>query len=219
MRRPSSTHRSVAVGLPAPSVLLQSALLLSALLLSALLLAVPAAALKKPVEPEELLNPLLGVEYSHWLVGPVYEMASGDEVEEYLLLASDDEAAAFIEAFWAKRNAGTPVFQDTPQQIFEQRAEEADKRYTEQAYPGRRSARGTVFIVFGEPKEITYESPRHVDDPTQEVWHYGKDAPPGLSGETPRKRYRFVEIDGQTVHYTGQRLRRRPGIRAEGRRF
>lgn len=175
----------------------------------------PAQALKKSVDVEDIFNPLLGVEYSHWLVGPIYHMATASEVKAYLDLVSDDEAEAFIAEFWQERNKGTAVFQDTPQDIFQQRTVEANKRYTEGAFPGQRTDRGTVYILYGEAESVTFESPRKVWDRTVEVWKYGKDAEPGLDGQRPKKPFRFVEIDGATVFFTGQaqdpreRVRRR----------
>lgn len=177
----------------------------------ALVLVAPVAAKKgdkKPTDPEELFNPILGIEHSYWLVGPIVHIATPEEVEEYLLLASDEEAERFIEAFWERRNADTPVFEETPQDIFEKRAAEADKRFTEGAYPGQRTDRGTVFILHGEPEDISYEVPRKVNDPPLEAWRYTKDAPPGLSGEPPRRLYRFIEIGDRTVFFTGQDSRR-----------
>jgi GWxTD domain-containing protein len=182
---------------------------LAALVLA--LVAAPAGALKKKwPEPEEIFNPLLGPNYSHWVVGPIYHMASEKELEEFQLLVDDAEAEAFIEAFWKKRNAGTKVFTETPQQIFERRMEEADKRFTEGAYPGSRTDRGAVFILYGEPEDIEYESPEKVGNPTLEAWIYPKDAEAGLDGDKPKRRIRFIEIDDRTVIYTGQRLRRDP---------
>lgn len=172
-----------------------------------LLLSGGPLAAKKPVDPDELFNPLLGVEYSHWLVGPIVQIASEKEVEEYLSLTSDEEAAAFIKAFWDRRNADTPIFQKTPRQIYDLRSEEADKRFTEAAYPGHRTDRGTILILYGEPEEIVFESPQKVGHPTLEVWKYGSDSEPGLDGEKPKKRYRFYKDGELTVFYTGQKRR------------
>ena len=167
----------------------------------ALALAAPAAALKKPAPSEELFNPLLGVEYSHWLVGPIYQMATDEEVEEFTLLTSDEEAAKFVAAFWQRRNQGTEVFKKTPQQIYSDRAETADSRYSEATFPGRLTDRGTVYILFGEPEETSFESSELRDGPPIEIWEYGKDAGKGLNGEKPEKRFRFIEIDGSTIFY------------------
>ncbi|MEM1180475.1 MAG: GWxTD domain-containing protein [Acidobacteriota bacterium] len=167
-------------------------------------MAFPAEA-KKPKDPDELFNPLLGPDYSHWLVGPLVEMATEGEVEDFLLLASDEDAEAFVDRFWEARNAGTKVFTKTPQQIFEARAEDADKRFSEGTYPGSRTDRGTILVLFGEPDTIEFESPRKVDDPPLEVWRY-KTREKGLHGKKPKKQYRFVDLGRQVVRYTGQTL-------------
>ena len=176
------------------------------LLIAALTIATVAGA-KKPKDPEELFNPLLGVKWSHWLVGPVVEIADEKEVDAYLRLTSDEEAEAFVEAFWAKRNEGTAVFQKTPQDLFEARTIEADKRYSEGTYPGSRTARGAVLIIYGEPDDIVFESPKKLGYPPLEVWEYSKKSEKGLDGKKPKRRYRFVEIKDSTVLYTGQPLR------------
>ena len=161
------------------------------------------------VSLEELFNPLLGPDYSHWLVGPIYELATESEIAEFLDLVSDDEATAFVEGFWKTRNEGTGFFEDSPQEIFEQRAVEADKRYTEGMFPGRRTPRGTLLILYGEPEEIDFESPEKVGGPPLEVWKYSKeDAEEGLNGETPKENYRFIELDGKTVRYNNNAVRR-----------
>ena len=183
--------------------------LLATLLLALLLVPAAEAKKKKPADPEELFNPLLGVEYSHWLVGPIVEIASEAEIEEYLGLVDDQEAAAFIEAFWQRRSAGTGFFEESPQELFTQRALEADKRYTVGAFPGRRSDRGTIYILHGEPEEIDYPKPTKVGEPTLEVWKYPKDAGPGLGGEKPKHTYRFIRVGDQTYFYSaGARQRR-----------
>lgn len=181
------------------------------LALAALLLAaVPAAAKKKPKNPEDLFNPMLGPDYAQWLVGPIVEMATAKEVDEFLLLVTDEEAEAFIAEFWEKRNEGTPVFEKTPQQIFADRVQVADKRYTEGAYPGSRTDRGKIFILYGEPERIEFENQDNLSDPDLEVWYYAEETPRGLDGEKPPERFRFVKIDGSVHLYTGQRMRRDP---------
>ncbi|MEM7582773.1 MAG: GWxTD domain-containing protein [Acidobacteriota bacterium] len=165
----------------------------------------PAAALKKKgADAEELFNPLLGVEYSHWLVGPIYHMTTDKEIAEYQALTSDEEAEQFIRAFWERHNEGTELFKKTPEQIFEQRAETADSRYSEGTLPGRLTDRGTVFILFGEPEETEFESSELLEGPPIENWVYGKKAAPGIHGQKPKKEYRFVEIDGATRFFNNK---------------
>ena len=200
----------------------------TAVLTTVLLTALFAGALAEPVEakkkkrqerpPEELFNPLLGLDYSHWLVGPIAKIADDDEIDRYLELASDEDAAAFIESFWAKRAEGAGVFEKKPRQIYDERAEEADKRYSQGAFPGRRTDRGEIFILYGEPEDISFEPSRNLDIPNFEVWTYGKDAAEGLHGETPKKEFRFIELDGKKILYDGQRLRLNPIERERLRR-
>ncbi len=164
---------------------------------------------KKDRDPEELFNPLLGIEHSHWLVGPIYEIASEQEIAAFLDFVDEGEATSFIEEFWGKRNQGTGFFEDSPEEIFDQRAELADGRYTEGALPGRRTDRGTIFIVFGEPEEIEYESSDKVGGAPLEVWKYPKDAEEGLGGESPKRSYRFIEVGESTVFFNQQSAHRR----------
>lgn len=185
----------------------------------ATMLAWPASAFKKAVDQDELFNPLLGVEYSHWLVGPIYHMATASEIRDYQDLVTDEEAQTFIEAFWKERNKETPVFQETPQDIFDKRSEAANKQYSENAFPGERTDRGTIYILYGEPESVTFESPRNVGDRTVEVWSYGKGAEPGLDGDRPKKSFRFVEIEGSTVFFAGQKLTPRERVQRRNRRF
>ena len=171
--------------------------------LAASLAAAPAAAAKKSWDPDDLFNPLLGVEHSHWLVGPIHRMASESEIEEYLTLTDDAAASRFIEEFWARRNEGTGFFKKTPQQIFDERAETANNRYSEGTVPGRLTDRGAIYVIYGEPEETSFESPRERDGPPIELWEYPKGAAPGLDGEKPKREYRFLEVDGRTVLFSG----------------
>lgn len=187
------------------------------LLLVAVLAAPPVAEAKKPKEAEDLFNPMLGPDYAFWLAGPIVRIATEEEVEEYLFLVGDEEARAFIEEFWAKRNEGTGVFEKTPEEIFRERAVEADKRFSEGTLPGRRTDRGAIFVVYGEPEKIEFETQDLVGQPPIEVWHYPEDAEKGLDGEKAQKRYRFIEVDGETVLFHGQKIRENPRDRIKRR--
>ncbi len=173
---------------------------------------------KKPRDPEELFNPLVGIEYSHWLVGSISLIAEDQEIDEYLLTASDEEAQSFIDDFWERRAEGVGLLEKTPRQIFDERAVEADKRFTEAAYPGRRTDRGSIFIVFGEPESIEFPTPQKLDDPTLEVWNYRKNSA-GLGAQESKKSYRFIKIDDITVLYTGQQLGVEHKLKLKRRRF
>lgn len=149
----------------------------------------------------DLVNLRLGPEYSQWMVGPISRLANPSEMDGYLALADDEAAAAFIDEFWARRDPA-PDRPDNPlREAFEKRAEEADKLYSEAGYLGRRTDRGTTYVLFGPPAETDYQIPPDPKDPPIEVWEY-QDEVSGLSGERPAKQYRFIKRGDLTVFYT-----------------
>jgi GWxTD domain-containing protein len=173
------------------------------LLLIGAQLALPAAAKKpKKLKVEEATNFQLGLDYSHWLVGATALLASEDERADYLALTSDADAEEFIRTFWEARDPEPEMFGNEVRRRFDKRGTEADKRYREDAAVGRRTARGVVFVIYGEPLEVIYETSTKPAEPDLEVWVYARDAEPGLDGSQPRQRYWFAEKDGQMVAHT-----------------
>lgn len=149
----------------------------------------------------DLLNISLGPAYASWLIGPFGEMASDREVAEFQRLTSDADAAAWVEGFWERRDPdpqrpGNPV-----REAAEERALEADRRFTEAGIAGRRTDRGTIFVLHGEPEEVEFEPSQIYGDPPLEIWRYPKDAGEGLDGEKPARRYRFAKRDDLTRFY------------------
>lgn len=180
-----------------------------ALLLAVLVSVEPVAAAKsKKPRVEDIINFQLGVEYSKWLAGPIYYMATPEERREYLALTSDEQAAAFVEEFWRRRDPEPEIFGNPVRELFDRRAEQADRHYRERAVLGRRTDRGAVYVLHGEPELIHHDLGRKPGEPDLEVWVYPKKAEAGLDGEQPRRRYYFVERDGRTVLYTPRSSRR-----------
>jgi len=151
--------------------------------------------------------------YSQWLLGPISRMATGAEIDAYLALDEDSEAQTFIESFWRERsNPDSPWPTDQPRAVFERRLAEADTRFSEGTKVGRWTDRGTIYILYGAPEKSYFEVPeRPRNSPRQpepvEVWSYPKDAPRGLDGEKPKRKYFFVKRGEATVlwrsHYDG----------------
>lgn len=149
----------------------------------------------------DLIHPFLGPAYSQWLVGPISRMVTAEEMDAFLALRDDAAAERFIEEFWERRDPA-PARPDNPlRTTFEERAAEADRLYGEAGYPGRRTDRGTTFVLFGKPEKTDYEISPHPSDPAIEVWFYPAGAEPGLSGERPATRYRFIKRDELTTFY------------------
>jgi len=183
----------------------------------ALALALLAGCASAPTpDRTDLTNPFLGPEYSGWLIGPVVRLATPEEIQAFQAITTDEQARAFVEAFWAKRTGVADQFGNTVRQVFDKRAAEADRAFTESGYSGRRTDRGAIFILYGPPKKVDYEvSPTPGENPV-EVWMYDETSPLGLDGKRPASLYRFIKRGDLTVTYTlgrpDPRLRHRPGI-------
>jgi GWxTD domain-containing protein len=188
----------------APRLLLARLALAAALASGLAGLAACAGGGGQPVQSAaSVTNPSLSPEYATWMVGPVARLATPQEVSAYLALNDDAAAQAFIRQFWETRNP-TPGRPGNPLlQTFEQRAAQADRLYTESGLPGRRTPRGTIYVLYGRPEKIEFEDPARPIDPTIEVWVYGPKAASGLDGKRPAERYRWVKRGDLTVPYTG----------------
>ena len=143
------------------------------------------------LHPDDLINPFLGPAYTRWMVGPVAQLAEEEERTLFLLIESDEEAEVFAEQFWSRRDGAL-------KRQFALRAAEADKRYSESGLLGRRTDRGMVYVLFGDPEKTEWEEHRDIDDPDIQLWTYPKKAAEGLNGKKPARRYRFAR-DGDVM--------------------
>lgn len=175
--------------------------------------AVPAVA-QKELTRADLIQPFLSDELAHWMVGPIWHMATDAEIDRWASLNDDDEARKFITEFWQAREE--PGQDPSLLELFEGRARHADNEYTEGHVQGRRTDRGTVYILYGPPASVEYEEFRDVSEPEVELWKYPKKAEPGLDGEKPRREYRFARQGDLTRQYrppSRDELRRRARMR------
>ncbi len=166
-----------------------------------------AIAAQKGFEREDLIQPFLRGEFTQWLIGPIARMASSSERDGYLALRTNEEATRFIEEFWAKRDPSPDQEGNAVFELYEQRAVEADKKYTESAHTGRRTDRGAIYILHSEPESTEYEEFRNVDEPDVELWRYPKTAELGLDGKKPERIYRFARIGDLTSFYSKRKSR------------
>jgi GWxTD domain-containing protein len=149
----------------------------------------------------DLTNPLLGPDYSQWLVGAMSRLATPEESQVYLALTDDAAAEQFIREFWQRRDPSPDRPGNALLEAYEQRAAEADRQFTEAGYLGRRTARGEVFALYGPPSKIDYEVSPREGDPPIELWLYDKSTPAGLDGRRPAQAYRFTKRGDLTVLY------------------
>ena len=154
-----------------------------------------------PRDDVDLLNVALGPGYASWLIGPWGRLASDEEVREFQHLAADEEAEAWVESFWERRDPDPERLGNPVRELAEERAQEADRRFAQAGFAGRRTDRGTIFVLYGEPKEIEHEPSPIYGEPPLEHWKYPRDAEPGIDGEKPSRLYRFVQRGELTKLY------------------
>lgn len=181
------------------------------------LFAAVAVAELRTYESVDITNFRLGPEYAQWLVGPIVHVASAEERRQFLALTEDEAAAEFIEAFWDRRGPNLKIPPSGPRVTFERRAEEADKRFTEGTFLGRRTDRGTVFILYGSPEVVEYASSPIPEGEPVEVWAYPKAAAPGLDGQRPDRRYAFRRDGAVTKFFPLAALKRMRRVPSRGR--
>jgi GWxTD domain-containing protein len=165
-----------------------------------------AAGAQKVYSADELFQPFLEGELSQWLVGPIGRLATEDEITGYLRLKTADEAKTFIDAFWARRDPDPAKDGNPVRELYESRAAEADKQFSEAAVAGRRTDRGTIHVLYGAPESVDYEEFRDVSAADVERWRYSKKAEPGLDGRRPAKEYRFAKRGDLTRFYGAREM-------------
>lgn len=172
-------------------------------LVAALVLAACANAAGKgrTFEREDLINVLLSPSLAQWLIGPVSRIASDEEIRSYLAVTDDEDAEAFIAAFWQRRaDPRSPWPGRQPKDVFDARAEKADRMFSEGTHLGRRTDRGVTYILFGPPEGRGYLQEDGRRKRTIEIWTYPDSAEPGLDGAKPKRQYFFARKDGVTVY-------------------
>ena len=92
--------------------------------------------------------------YSEWADGPVKHLMTKEEMKQWKALRTDEEAQAFIDLFWAKRDP-TP---DTPRnefrEEFDARVALADQQFSG-LVRGAMSDPGKVLILLGLPERVS----------------------------------------------------------------
>src|SRR4030095_13912162 len=126
----------------------------AAVLLLGLLAAGCGGGASAPRSLAELTNPFLGPEHSAWLVGAGSRLASPQEIQEYQALRDDQQAEAFIESFWQRRDAAPDKPGNPLREAYDQRAANADRLFSEAGFLGRRTDRGVLYVLYGPPERM-----------------------------------------------------------------
>jgi len=92
--------------------------------------------------------PGISGEPAEWLLTPA-------ERSEIANLKSVDEAKAYVDLFWARRDPTPGTSRNEFRDVFEARVIAADKYFTQGTLKGSQSDRGKVYILLGPPSNLT----------------------------------------------------------------
>ena len=128
---------------------------------------------------------------SRWPSGPVRYLLTRADEEEFGKLADDRARALFIVRFWQRWDPTPGTLENEVRREFWGRAVEANRRFKDSARPGWKTDRGKIFILLGEPYDVTVDEMTGLHStPGRGDYHgdgqpsYGKEGSQGTSGET-----------------------------------
>ncbi|HXH28996.1 MAG TPA: GWxTD domain-containing protein, partial [Candidatus Polarisedimenticolia bacterium] len=100
------------------------------------------------IQPSDYKTPDKG-----WYKGPVKWLMSKEEEKDFKKLDTDEQRAAFVKDFWARRDPtpGTPG--NEFEFLFWKRVEDADKSFKTMTTPGALTDEGHVLILLGTPSK------------------------------------------------------------------
>lgn len=90
--------------------------------------------------------------FQEWRRGPERFLLTDDEEKAWKKLSSDDEAIAFIDLFWARRDPTPGTKRNEFREEFANRVRFADGSFAEKRTRGALTDRGQVYILLGPPE-------------------------------------------------------------------
>ena len=90
-----------------------------------------------------------------WAEGPIRWLLLPTERREIRQVQDPEDAAAFIEEFWSRRDTRPEVPGNPFREAFEQRVAAADVLYAEEGIRGSLTARGRALILLGSPTHLS----------------------------------------------------------------
>lgn len=101
----------------------------------------------------------LTAEYREWADGPVKSIMTPEETAKWKQVRTDDQAKAFVDLFWARRDPTPATAENEFRQEFDRRVEYADLQFSQARRKGSLTDRGRVFIVLGPPYKVARTNP------------------------------------------------------------
>lgn len=92
--------------------------------------------------------------YSDWASGPVQYLMTKEETTQWKGIRSDQEATAFIDLFWARRDPTPATPRNEFREEFDARVNLADRQFSSAKTRGAMSDPGKVLILLGPPWQV-----------------------------------------------------------------
>lgn len=148
----------------------------------------------KPLSPKEAkrrqkqLYKELGSPDKDWLENVVPDIITPDERKAFLELSTNEEREQFIEIFWDKRNPDPESPINTAKEEHYRRLAYADEHFSS-GIPGRKTDRGRIYIIWGQPDEIE-------SHPMGGAYQRSMDQGGGESNAYPWELWRYRHLEG-----------------------
>ena len=107
--------------------------------------------------------------HTEWFAGPVQHLMTTAEKERWKSVKTDEEARAFVELFWARRDPTTQTPRNEFREEFEARIVVADRDFTNREERGSMTDRGRVLILLGPPSQIGARGAEARSRPSQNI--------------------------------------------------
>ena len=96
----------------------------------------------------------LSKQYAEFPNGPVQHLLTKEELTAWKSVRTDEQAKAFVDLFWAKRDPTPATATNEFRDAIEARMKVADQNFGAARVAGSATARGKVFILLGSPMKI-----------------------------------------------------------------
>ncbi len=98
----------------------------------------------------------LSSEYAEWGQGPAQFLMTKEETARWKSIKTDEEAKAFVDLFWARRDPTPSTPRNELREQFEARVEYADKNLasSNKRLRGAMTDRGKTLVLYGQPKRV-----------------------------------------------------------------
>ncbi|HYC58472.1 MAG TPA: GWxTD domain-containing protein [Thermoanaerobaculia bacterium] len=139
-----------------------------------------------------------------WRNGPIRWIMTGEEQKAWKSVATDADAAAFIDLFWARRDPTNGTSRNEAHERFQQRVQYADTNFDEGRRRGAMSERGQIFVILGpsvanESNNMAISGPSGMSDASsrasdRQVWAYSREFATAVG--VPKLEVAFVQTPG-----------------------